>query len=77
LDLWHKDIAPSHELCKRFNHEPSKWNVFKDDYTDELIANPDAVSVVLKFARRDPVTLVYGAKNPEFNLITLVYCSNI
>ena len=25
IDLWAKDIAPSHELRKWFNHDRAKW----------------------------------------------------
>lgn len=29
LDIWLKDIAPSTELRKWFNHDPRKWTDFK------------------------------------------------
>ena len=28
IDLWLKDVAPSGELRKWFNHEPEKWNAY-------------------------------------------------
>lgn len=36
LDHWLKDIAPSSELRKWFNHEPSKFEAFKEKYKQEL-----------------------------------------
>jgi len=36
VDLWLKDIAPSTELRKWFNHDPGKWDEFKKRYFDEL-----------------------------------------
>ena len=32
LDLWLKDIAPTTELRKWFNHEPEKWKEFIKKY---------------------------------------------
>lgn len=39
IDEWIKDIAPSGELRKWFNHDPEKWNEFKKKYTAELKDN--------------------------------------
>lgn len=36
IDLWLKEIAPSTELRKWFNHDPEKWEEFKKLYRDEL-----------------------------------------
>ncbi len=36
VDLWLKDIAPSHELRKWFSHDPRKWDEFKKKYFKEL-----------------------------------------
>ena len=34
-DLWLKDIAPSTELRKWFNHDPEKWKEFQKKYQKE------------------------------------------
>ena len=36
LDLWLKDVAPSAELRKWFNHDPARWKEFQDRYIAEL-----------------------------------------
>ena len=36
LDYWFKDIAPSNDLRKWFNHEPEKFNEFTHKYKEEL-----------------------------------------
>ena len=36
VDLWMKDVAPSTELRKWFNHEPARWKVFQEKYRAEL-----------------------------------------
>lgn len=44
LTAWVKDIAPSTELRKWFNHDPVKWGEFQKRYRAELDANPTAVA---------------------------------
>ncbi len=41
IDLWLKEIAPSTELRKWFNHDPEKWEEFKKLYRDELSEKRD------------------------------------
>src|SRR5208337_5146075 len=36
VDLWMKDIAPSPELRRWFNHDPAKWDEFQRRYRAEL-----------------------------------------
>ena len=36
LDFWLKELAPTTELRKWFNHEPSKFEAFKEKYKQEL-----------------------------------------
>lgn len=68
LDLWYKDIAPSPELRKWFNHDPEKWQEFKKKYEAELQAEPEVVSDFLKkLENRGTVTLLYGAKDKDRN----------
>ncbi len=66
-DLWLKDIAPSTELRKWFDHDPEKWGEFKKRYLSELQENKDAVSQLKEQIRKHPVTLLYGAKDEEHN----------
>src|SRR5699024_11816709 len=35
-DEWYKDIAPSTDLRKWFDHDPDKWEAFKKKYKKEL-----------------------------------------
>jgi uncharacterized protein YeaO (DUF488 family) len=44
LTAWVKDIAPSTELRKWFNHDPPKFEEFRKRYRAELDANPTAVA---------------------------------
>jgi len=36
IDLWMKEIAPSHELRRRFSHDPAKWKEFKRRHWEEI-----------------------------------------
>jgi len=68
VDLWDKDLSPSTELRKWFNHEEDKWPEFKRRYGLELDAKPQAVEEFVKLLRRHPrLTLLYGAKSEERN----------
>lgn len=67
VDLWLKDISPSTELRKWFNHDPKKWPEFQKRYRAELAANKESVSTLQDCLDKEPVTLVYGAKDQEHN----------
>jgi uncharacterized protein YeaO (DUF488 family) len=44
VDVWLKDIAPTTELRKWFNHEPDKWPEFKKRYRAEINNNTEALA---------------------------------
>jgi uncharacterized protein YeaO (DUF488 family) len=67
LDAWLKEVAPSAELRKWFSHRVDRWVEFQRRYRRELSAHRDAWSPILEASRRGPVTLVYGARDPEHN----------
>ena len=67
IDLWVKDVAPSTELRKWFNHDPGKWAEFRKRYRAELKQAGD-VLVLLKFlCDRESVTFVFAARDLERN----------
>ena len=67
VDLWLKDVAPSTELRKEFNHRPERFAEFTERYRLELESNP-AVDTLVELAARHPsVTLLYAARNTEAN----------
>ena len=68
IDLWDKDIAPSPELRRWWNHDPERMTEFASRYRQELDANEDAVNDLLDVVRHnETVTLVYGARDPHVN----------
>lgn len=67
LAEWNKDLAPSGELRKWFNHEPELWPEFRRRYAAELAAQPQAFEALRERARQGVVTLVYGAHDETVN----------
>lgn len=70
MDAWCKDMAPSTELRKWFNHEPDKWEVFCESYEEELTANrKDVESELQPLLKNHPktITLLYSAHDTEHN----------
>jgi uncharacterized protein YeaO (DUF488 family) len=67
LDEWVRDVAPSTELRKWFDHDPAKWHAFRDRYRAELDDNPETVDQCLGWCRKGTVTLLFAARDREQN----------
>lgn len=67
LDLWLKEIAPSADLRKWFNHDATRFAAFRDRYRLELDANPDTLAQIYKLADQGDVTLLYAAHDRRVN----------
>jgi uncharacterized protein YeaO (DUF488 family) len=69
LDEWARDLGPSTQLRKWFGHDPARWTEFQVRYHAEL-ADPGrsrTLDQLAERARGAPVTLVFGAHDPEHN----------
>ena len=67
VDLWLKEIAPTTELRKWFNHEPKKWAGFRTRYDKELRTHQDQIEQIIRAAKDGTVTLVYAARDESHN----------
>lgn len=69
LDAWLKEVAPSTELRQWFGHDPERFSEFARRYRRELRerAAASAVRELRAYARREPLTLIYAAKDEEHN----------
>lgn len=68
LDLWLKEIGPSHELRKWFDHDPNKWPEFIKKYKAELHQNPQLLSQLKSLTKEHSIiTLLYAARDTEHN----------
>jgi uncharacterized protein YeaO (DUF488 family) len=67
IDRWLKDLAPSPELRRWFGHKLERWPEFRRRYRAELDRHRDLVAELRDLARRQRVTLVFGAKDEAHN----------
>ncbi|AUX20673.1 hypothetical protein SOCEGT47_011460 [Sorangium cellulosum] len=66
-DAWMKDVAPSTELRRWFDHQVERWEGFERRYREELDANPGAWAPLLEACERGAVTLLYSAHDTAHN----------
>ncbi|MCL4217316.1 MAG: DUF488 family protein [Candidatus Hydrogenedentes bacterium] len=67
IDGWIRDVAPSTELRKWFNHDASRWEEFQQRYRAELDEHTDAWHPILETAKKDDVTLLFSSRDTEHN----------
>lgn len=67
LDFWAKDIAPSTELRKRYNHDSKHWPEFRHSYFAELDSNPEALSELKTYLSGEVITFLFSSKEMKLN----------
>lgn len=67
LDEWCKDVAPSPDLRKSWNHDPDSFNDFAARYRAELDENVLLAEMVTRWGEHPRVTLLYGAHDHQVN----------
>ena len=67
VDKWLKEVAPSTELRKWFQHDPKKWAQFRTRYRAELKGSLAFDTLKEEIHRHKSVTLLFGAKDEEHN----------
>ncbi|WP_034536655.1 DUF488 domain-containing protein [Carnobacterium inhibens] len=75
INEWAKEITPSSTIRKEFDHQPQKFEWFKQAYWTELTDNPRLESFlihVFEQLEQTPVTFVYAAKDEEFNHVVVL-----
>jgi uncharacterized protein YeaO (DUF488 family) len=72
LDAWAKELAPSAELRKWFDHRPERFARFRTRYRRELASHQDLLDDLRRRARRGPVTILYAARDQEHNNAVVV-----
>lgn len=65
-DHW-KDLAPSDDLRKWFDHDPKKWGGFRKKYLKELRQHKERSKQRLSSVDQKNLILLYGAKNKEIS----------
>lgn len=72
LDEWNKDLAPSDDLRKWFDHDPDKFDEFKKRYKKELKDQEEDLERIKKMAKDKRVCILFGAKDEENNQATVL-----
>lgn len=77
VDEWARDIAPSTPLRKWLHsapgaaraagYDPKHWAEFQRRYRAELAGHAAQLQILRERAADGPVTLLYGARNPEMS----------
>ena len=67
LDEWARELAPSDDLRKWFDHVPERFSEFRTRYRDELAGQSERLDTLRDRAARGRVTVVYAARDREHN----------
>lgn len=67
LDRWEKDLAPSSELREWFDHQPVRFDEFRQRYLDELAAREKLAEDVLSDSPDLTLVLLYAARDEVHN----------
>ncbi|HLW57282.1 MAG TPA: DUF488 family protein [Bacteriovoracaceae bacterium] len=69
FDEWAKELSPSKELRQFFSHDKEKWRDFSSRFKKELKSKDakDKILFLAKQAKKKNVTLIYSAKDEEYN----------
>ncbi len=71
LDQWIKEVGPSNDLRKWFNHDLAKYPEFQQRYLAELEKKPAPYNslraIVQEQIKQQNVILLFGAKDVEHN----------
>lgn len=67
LDEWAREMAPSADLRKWFDHRPARFAEFRARYRDELTAHADRIDDLRRHATGGRLTILYAARDREHN----------
>lgn len=67
FDEWMKELAPSTELRKWFDHKPERFDEFSKRYKKELEKQKEGLDKLRDHAKTKKVTLLFAAKDTEMN----------
>jgi len=67
VDEWRREISPSDDLRKWFQHDPQKFEEFRKRYRKELMEHMDSVHKLSDRARKGDLTILYSAHDEKHN----------
>jgi uncharacterized protein YeaO (DUF488 family) len=71
IEAWLRELAPSEQLRRWFDHREERWEEFKERYFRELEEKPHLWRPLLERARHGKVTLVYASRHRLNNALAL------
>lgn len=75
LDYWYKELTPSTELRKWFNHEQNRFEEFSHHYEDELQQNEKAMEIMRDLSEKsqtETITFIFAAKSYTLNHVVVL-----
>ena len=70
VDYWARAVAPSTKLRRWYQHDPEKWDEFRERYFAELDANPEGFAELRGELTGRKVTIVFGSREERLNNAT-------
>ena len=70
IDHWFKELAPSHELRKWYQHDHAKWEEFQLRYYNEIDRSQPYLMELVELAKDRDITLVFSSKETKKNNAT-------
>ena len=67
FDEWMKELAPSTELRKWFDHKPERFDEFSKRYKKELKEKDKKLDELRDITKTKKITLLFAAKDTEIN----------
>ena len=67
LDDWARELAPSDELRKWFDHVPERFGEFRSRYRGELAVHGERIEELRRRASVGPLTVLYAARDQQHN----------
>lgn len=67
VDLWLKELSPSHELRRWYGHRAELWPEFQKRYAAELKGQTEAMATLRRESKRRTVTLLFASRETKLN----------
>lgn len=67
LDEWNKNVSPSTNLRKWFDHQPELFEQFSKKYKEELLQHTDDLEKLKSISETQELTLLYASKDEVNN----------
>lgn len=67
IDFWARELAPSNELRRWYNHDETRWPEFQRRYLGELHNKAPAVEELMVIIGNRKASLLFGSKEANRN----------